>query len=113
MDANGYFFQARTDDDEAVVTIAGDIDLSVAARLWEDLRVWFAPHRRVLVDCSAITFIDSMGLRVLIQAAHAAEQSDVAFALMRPSAAVTTVLDLSGTADMFTITEGIPATEPE
>jgi stage II sporulation protein AA (anti-sigma F factor antagonist) len=105
---DGFSSQAREDGDLVVVTVIGDVDLSSTDLLWDQLNAWLDPSVRVVVDCSQITFIDSMGLRTLVQAAHAASDMNTYFGLVAPSAAVVRVLELSGTSDLFTISDGVP-----
>jgi anti-anti-sigma factor len=53
------------DDGETVVRFAGEIDLASAERLAETLDLLDGP---LVVDCSALDFIDSSGLHVLVDA---------------------------------------------
>jgi anti-sigma B factor antagonist len=58
------------DDDHVVITCAGELDLATADLLTEALaRAGRRPPRRVVVDLTAVTFMGSTGLTVLV-AAH-------------------------------------------
>jgi anti-anti-sigma factor len=106
-----YFCQAHDMPGGVVLVVRGDVDLAASDRLWKDIASRFVPPTEVVIDCSGITFLDSMGLRSLIRAAQAAEgQEGVRFALAAPSAPVLRVLDLSGTADVFVILQEVPGT---
>jgi anti-sigma B factor antagonist len=111
MDANGLFCTVREYGDVVIVSPHGDIDLAVVDRFWDELRPRLTPAAHVIVDCSDIAFIDSMGLRTLLQAIETAAVHNADFSLAAPSPAVTTVLDLTGIADLFTILKAVPVAE--
>jgi len=75
----------------ATVVVAGELDLSSADRLRDALRGEVDAGRPVLVDLRSCTFIDSVGLSVLIQAA----QRGRTLAIVSPSAAVRRLLELA------------------
>lgn len=53
----------------AIVRIAGDVDLASADVLDATLRrLAERPHGRVIVDLSAVSFMDTAGLRALVRA---------------------------------------------
>lgn len=60
-------------------------------------------HATVALDCSEVTFIDSSGLRALIDAQKQAELCGSSFVLLAPSDAVSKVLELAGLLDHFAI----------
>ena len=108
MNTNGFFSQAREEDGLVIVSLHGEIDLAVADELKQDLQARLHPDVRMFVDCSEVAFIDSLGLQTLIQAGQAAAQLGIDFALIAPSDAVVSVLDLSGTTGLFTIFDAMP-----
>lgn len=85
------------------VTVAGDVDLAAADTLWSVLDEYVRPGAQVLVDCSRVAFLDSMGLRTLIRAQHKATSSGARLTLSAPSEAVLRVLQLAGVADLFVL----------
>ncbi|MEY9929270.1 anti-anti-sigma factor [Catenulispora sp. GP43] len=85
------------------VTVAGDVDLAAADTLWSVLDEYVRPGAQVVVDCSRVAFLDSMGLRTLIRAQHKAGASDARLTLAAPSEAVLRVLQLAGVADLFVL----------
>lgn len=89
--------------DPTVVWAVGDVDLSVAARLGAEIEPRLRPGATVLLDCSGITFIDSLGLRVLVHASRIAEQVQARFMLVAVPEAVDRVLRLAGLASGFTV----------
>ena len=86
-----------------VVTVAGDVDLAAADSLWEVLDEHVRPGGELVVDCSRVAFLDSMGLRALIRARHKADEVGARLALTSPSDAVLRVLELAGVAGMFAV----------
>jgi len=85
------------------VTVAGDVDLAAADTLWSVLDEYVHTGAQVVVDCSRVAFLDSMGLRTLIRAQHKAGASGAHLTLAAPSEAVLRVLQLAGVADLFVL----------
>jgi anti-sigma B factor antagonist len=54
-----------------VIFLSGDIDLATAHALSSALAPWVRAGGPVILDFSAVSFMDSTGLRVLIEAAKA------------------------------------------
>jgi anti-anti-sigma factor len=78
-----------------VVQVEGELDLAGAPRLAAALESTDAGGRRPLViDLASVSFIDSTGVRALVDAARSARESERPFALLTPSPAVIRVLDL-------------------
>ncbi len=57
----------------------------------------------VIVDCAALDYVSSAGLRVFLQAARAAERARIRFALCALRPAVREVFDLSGFSRILTV----------
>jgi len=105
---------ARQAGSLVVFTITGDVDLAAHVRFQGEMeRGWPATPRDVVVDCSRITFLDSMGLRVLVQAMQRAAREGCAFALAAPSEPVRRVLELAGVSSLFPVVGPLPETEAE
>jgi anti-sigma B factor antagonist len=64
-DENALFFLQRLDG-STVVIAAGEIDLATSPALRESLLVAAERSSKVIVDLSAVTFLDSTGLGVLM-----------------------------------------------
>lgn len=103
-------FRATVTDrgDHVLLTLVGDVDLSANTALTAQLTTLVAVGHAVLVDCSGVTFLDSMGLSALIEGLRAAEAAGLGLELAGPSDPVLRVLELSGTAELFTIREPVP-----
>ena len=79
-----------------VVTVTGELDLATAEQLWTGLEPLITARALVVLDGTAMTFLDSSGLRVLLLAGKQASAAGAAFRLVAPQPAVRRVLDLSG-----------------
>ncbi|MEV4614969.1 STAS domain-containing protein [Kitasatospora sp. NPDC049258] len=82
-------------DGTAVVTAVGEIDLSNVDAFTAALTTALAGSRTVVVDLTAVEYLDSAGLNVLFS--HAPRVEVVASALLGP------VLAISGLAELTTV----------
>jgi anti-sigma B factor antagonist len=84
-------------DEETVVSVAGDLDVSTAEQLAdavnEELRE--APGRIVL-DLAGLTFCDSLGLGTLVVLSRTARVQQTYLLLRNPSPFFTRMLDVTG-----------------
>ena len=79
-----------------VLTVSGELDAAAAPLLRRHLLS--GPHPgRVLLDLGGVTFMDSVGLRTLLEAALAGEPIE----LVRRSSAVERILELTGTRELL------------
>ena len=85
----------RDDGKAVVVALSGEVDLESSPRLRELLLGLVRGGRDVLVDLSAVSYIDSSGVASLIEAFQVARRSGTAFALVAPSQAALRVLQLA------------------
>ncbi|MFF9024807.1 STAS domain-containing protein [Streptomyces eurythermus] len=87
----------RLADDRALLIVRGDLDLHTAHRLGDVLQPLLSgDEHMVLVDLSAVTFLDSTGLTMLISAYRTARSTGARLALIAPSPAVREMLRLTG-----------------
>lgn len=87
-----------TDDGLALV---GELDAHTAPLLAEAISA--AGRDRLCVDMSEVRFVDSSGLRVLIEAHQAAQAKERTVSLTNPSPAVTRLLEISGIDDYLVV----------
>ncbi|WP_435971611.1 STAS domain-containing protein [Streptomyces sp. Qhu_M48] len=93
----------------AVVTVAGELDRDNQEPLREALSASLARHaERVVVDCGRLTFCDSTGLNLLLNARLDALEagSRVELAAVRPP--VDRLLDITGVVAVFRIHDELP-----
>jgi anti-anti-sigma factor len=84
-------------DEACLVRASGELDRSTAERLSSALDAARADGVTTLLDLSAVRFIDSAGLRVLLWSARAADAHGSAWFIVGASSAVRRLIDLSGT----------------
>ncbi|ACU72980.1 anti-sigma-factor antagonist [Catenulispora acidiphila DSM 44928] len=89
--------------DHVRLALIGDVDFAAHPTLIAQLTTLVGVGRAVVVDCSAVTFLDSMGLRALVEGRRAAQIAGVGFELADLSRPVLRVIELSGTTELFTI----------
>jgi anti-sigma B factor antagonist len=89
---------------DAVLTVAGEVDVEHVERLVETALATIAGgSHTLLIDLSQVTFIDSIGLGALIRIRNAAGDAPDALTLANPSPRVIRLLELTGLSEIFTI----------
>jgi anti-sigma B factor antagonist len=99
-------FRARAERlaGSVVVVAEGELDLVGAPRLLEALP---GPgDEPVVVDLGSVGFMDSPGLRSLLEARRRCQDGGRGFAIARPSEPVRRVLELVDLTDEFEVVEG-------
>ncbi|WP_329485273.1 STAS domain-containing protein [Kitasatospora sp. NBC_01246] len=95
-----------------VIEVSGDLDIDqvdVLHAVFNQVLLRTPAPSVVLVDLWAVPFCDSSGLNELLRARLQAEQRGTLLALARPSRQVVRLLDVTGTDQVFEVTEGPPA----
>lgn len=98
-------FRARADHrpDGVVIVAEGELDLVGAPTLSEALAG--SGNGRVILDLGGVGFMDSSGLRALIEARQSCLDADRPFAIARPSEPVRRVLELVDLGREFEVVE--------
>ncbi len=91
-----------------VVSVSGRADGMAADELESALRNAIEIAPKVAADFSALVYISSAGLRAVLQAARAAQQKGVEFAVCAPSTKVKKVFDMSGLQQVLSIRGELP-----
>lgn len=101
-------FRARAErrGDTVVIVAAGELDLLGAPILAEAVPAGGEP---LVIDLESVGFMDSSGLRALLEARQLCLESGRPFALARPSDAVRRVLELVDLEREFELIEAPPA----
>ncbi len=99
------------EDVDAVVTAKGPVDLATVPALQEAIDAQSEKARLVLVDLSAVTFLDSSGLRVLAQHHRRLVGDDGVprLRLVVTSDPVGRLLDVSGLRSFFDVYASVDA----
>ena len=94
--------EASQDRTGATITLKGEFDLTGAERFWSFLsEALAATPRAIVVDTSALEFIDSSGLMALIRARDAAIEAGAGFRVRDPSPALRRITALSGLEELL------------
>ena len=96
-----------------VVWAIGEVDMAVAAQLGAEIEQHLTPGAAVALDCAGITFMDSLGVQVLLHASRTADQVKAEFMLVMVSAPVRRVLEVSGLSSAFKAYDTIAQAETE
>jgi len=94
----------------AWIHLAGEVDLLTSPRLESTLREAQLDASLVVLDAREVTFIDSSGVHVILDASETCERGGARLMLV-PSAAVERLLGLAGLRDRIT-TFDLSANEP-
>ena len=100
------------DGDVARLTVAGELTGATRRplmRVLTDLLLQVPSLHRVEIELHGVTFMNSAGLAVLVQALRMTAPRGIGLALVRPTAAVLRPLQLSGLWHRFTLLD--PPTE--
>ena len=90
-------------EDARVLRVVGELDLSTVNELKSHLDAARLDRTTALVDMSGVSFIDSAGLDLLLEAARVSNHELWAWFLVRPSEAVLVLLDLTGTTSQLPV----------
>lgn len=94
----------------AVVTVAGEVDLSSAAFLQDELRAALEQSPTVVVDVSGMTFIDSSGLNALVHAHRSAQEAGSELRVRQPTPMFRKLLQITRLETLFVVDDGGDAT---
>ena len=90
-------------DGEAVVYLVGELDLAVRDLLVDALTQASDMRQRLVIDLSRTTFIDSTGLKALVDLWRRRRTAGLELVLREPSPVVMRTLQLAGLADVLPI----------
>lgn len=91
-------------DGSAVVAISGELDLATAPRLIEALsRPQVEQASAVTVDLAGTDFIDSAGVRVLVEAARVTADAGAMLSVRGAHGWVAKVLEITGVSDYLNV----------
>lgn len=91
-----------------VLRVEGELALGTAERLREEGGLAVGDGA-LLIDLEGVTFLDSSGLRALLEIQRLAFARDCPMALLRPARPVTRVLELTHLRDEFDIVDEVAA----
>ncbi len=97
----------REEQGTVIASLGGDVDLENSPRARELLLECVGRGKKVLVDLSAVSYIDSSGVASLVEALQVAKRNQTAFALVSVNTAALRVLELARLDKVFTIHESV------
>jgi len=94
----GVSISTQRRDQTITVGVAGEVDFAAGAAVEAAIVSAFADQDvgTVVVDLSALTFLDSSGISVLLKARRVADERGVPFRVVGADGIVRKVLDLTG-----------------
>lgn len=95
-------------DGTRVVAARGEVDLATAPDLAEVLAAHGADERALVLDLRETTFLDSSGIRVLVEAHRSGEERGVPFSVVAGTPAVRDLLVTTGVAEHLRLVEAPP-----
>lgn len=96
--------QETAADGSRVLALCGELDLHGALVLEAALASTVGRHRRVVLDCSDVTFIDSTGLGTILGAVRALSRLGGGLAIACDNPTVLRVLTLTGVRGVIPVT---------
>ena len=98
-------------DGSVILAIVGELDLSTAPILRRAVEAVLDPHlRAVTLDLAAMTFVDIVGLRALVEVKRAAERLNAEFRLRAVSGRTLRVIRIAGFVELEDETERVRTT---
>lgn len=88
--------EQAVDGDRVTVKLTGDIDLATADKVGEALADALSKGSQIWVDLSGVTFLDSTGIRALVQAHRKAESKGAPLYVHGAQQWVAKVLEVTG-----------------
>jgi stage II sporulation protein AA (anti-sigma F factor antagonist) len=83
------------------MSVAGELDMVTAGRLWSVLRPIVERGDHVVIDFDRLAFIGSSGVNVLVRAHNLSDANGAQLRLVRLPAQARRVLELSGLHDLL------------
>ena len=100
--------QTEGEDGRVVVRLTGEIDLSNVDGLEAQIESAIAHAQDVVIDLSAIDFIDSRGLRLLKRVSAAVAHRDGTLLVVAPAGSVArSVLDMTGMSQELAVQDAV------
>jgi anti-sigma B factor antagonist len=101
MEDQDFAVERKSEPDGTAVIVRGDVDLTTVGQLSQELQSVTEERRDVVIDLAGVTFIDSTGVRALVEAYRAARQAGLALSVRGARHWVARVLEVTGVATML------------
>ena len=107
-DSDPLRLHTRTTGRTRVVSVEGEIDLATAPTVAAALAAREDAESALVLDLRDTAFLDSSGIRVLVEAHRAAARDGIPFTVVPGHAAIRELLETTGVADHLDIAETAP-----
>ena len=104
-DEIGFAVDVGGGPDGAVVAPRGELDIATQAELRVALERE-AENGAVTLDLAGVRFMDTSGLRLILETAEASRRGEFAFAVLPGSPAVQRLFDVAGVTDLVPFRDG-------
>ena len=101
-------YKTHREDAYMIIDLSGDVDLHHSPEAREQILAQIKARHNVLVDLSAVTYIDSSGVASLVEGLQQAKQHQLEFGLVGVSDPVLQVLQLARLDKVFKIHDSPP-----
>jgi len=95
-------FDSRLDGEAVLITVRGEFDLAEVELFQQTVRTAIEGAQAVGIDMAGVSFIDSSGLRAMLQCRADAESAGKKLRLVDSSPVVARLLELTSLTDAFT-----------
>jgi anti-sigma B factor antagonist len=102
-------YEVKNVNGAAVVALTGDVDLQTSPTVRQKLLESLELHVCIVVDLSAVNYIDSSGVASLVEAFQVSRKKGTTFSLASVSSAAMRVLSLARLDKVFTIHPSVEA----
>jgi anti-anti-sigma factor len=101
-DEPALYVAPEREDDRLVLRLSGDLDMAAAGVLTAELtRAVSEPVPEVVVDLTEVGFLDSTGIRVLLEGRERALERGAVVTVRNPQPVVLNVLRITNVAELF------------
>jgi anti-anti-sigma factor len=92
-------------DDVSVITInlTGEFDIGATIELRDEILTQHLGQSHVIVDLTDVTFMDSSGLRALLEVREALAENGAVVSLANPAPNIVRLLSITGTSELFEV----------
>jgi anti-sigma B factor antagonist len=102
LHADDLHVKAEQDRTGTTIILEGEFDLTGTERFWAFFSAALAASpRSIILNARGLTFIDSSGLKALLDARAAATDAGAAFCVSEPSPALRRIAEITGIEDLL------------